>query len=293
MSLSDTIKKNFPVGIAMPKDAVIYPLAASVRKTVFILSLILALPVNAFAQTERETEVKETFLNDFYSIRLKQISESEYTTKKQQSENLQHKPYEVITDFAEAQKILGDRLKEIEVYEKEQDYRYNAIEITFKDGVKKRLSEYDYYFTAYFPQLEILLFEGGHQSDQPFDLNNSNYAVTITDDFPYHIRIGNPYSHRVSPDKQLRINGFHDGQDCLYRFLEKWNKSTKKYEFVGFLWGTESIWDLCWVFECFWTSNNKVIFSNFSRGKEYYEVTFIENKTAEHPHSIHLGVTNH
>jgi hypothetical protein len=241
---------------------------------------MLALPFIPFAQTENEAEVKEIKLNDFYSILLKQISESEYTAKKQQSEHLQHYPYEVITDFSEAQKLLGNKLKVIEVYDKGQDYRYNVIEITFKNGTKKRLVE-EYDFWAYFPELEILLFDGGHGGDQPFDLNNSSDAVTFTDDFPYHIRIGSPYSHRISPDKQLRINGFHDGQDCLYRFLEKWNKSTKKYEFLGYLWGTESIWDLCWVFDCFWTSNNKVIFSNISRGKKYYEAMFIENKTAE------------
>ena len=226
----------------------------------------------------QKTLVKEIKLNDFYSIQLKQISEREYAAKKQQSEHLQHDPYDVITDFAEAQKFLGDRLKIVNV--EEGDYSYDTYEITFNDGVKKRLDS-DCGFMAYFPQLEILLFEGGHQSDQPFDLNNSNYAVTFTDDFPYNVRIGNPYNHRVSPDKQLRINGFHDGQDCLYRFLEKWNKSKEAYEFVGYLLGTENIWDLCRVFEFFWTSNNRVILSNFSVENEYYEAMIIENKTAE------------
>ena len=240
------------------------------KKIVIILSISLVLPIFAFAQTENDFEVTEFKLNEYYSVKISQISEREYIAKEKESEHLQHKPYEVITDIAKVQKLLDRRLKVFEI-EEYAEYGNREYEITFKDGTKKRLEYYNYGFVAYFPQLEILLFEGGHSSDQPFDLNNSNYAITFGDNFPYHIRIGNPYYHSVSPDRQFRINGFHDGQDCLWRFWEKWNPLEKKYEFINYLWGENHQFDFCYSYGWFWTSNNKVLFRKY---ENYYEIEF-------------------
>jgi hypothetical protein len=262
------------------------------KKTAIILSLMLALPITALRANGDdpeifEEEVTEFTLNDIYYIKLRHIPPSEYTARKTASEHLRHKSYKAITDIAQAQKMLGKRFRKVEVqdYDKynERKYTYNELEITFKDGAKKRLDA-DYSFVAYYPQLDILLFEGGHSSDQPFDLNNSNNAVTFTADYPYHIRIGNPHYHIVSPNRQLRINGFHDGQDCAMYFLEKWNKSKKKYEFVGYFNRSEEpVRNFCWTTNWFWTSNSKVLFSNgFSdEYARYYEMEIIEkqNKT--------------
>jgi hypothetical protein len=165
-------------------------------------------------------------------------------------------------------------LKIIEIKEEDFDYGNREYEITFKDGAKKRLAvEYD--FRAYFPELEILLFDGGHGGDQPFDLNNSSDAVTFGDGYPYHIRIGSPYHHVVSPDKQLWINGFHDGQDCMMRFLEKWNKTNKKYEVVGWFYDLADLpFNFCYTDDWFWINNNKVLFKSLW---DYYEMELIEN----------------
>jgi hypothetical protein len=243
------------------------------RKTAIILTILLTLPMMAFAQPENDMEVSKFKLNDFYSAKLSKISEDEYTKRKEESKHLRHKPYKVVRDIDEAKKMLGKRLKVFDMKEEGTDFGLREYEITFKDGTKKRLdAEHD--FIACYPQLETLLFHGGHSSDQPFDLNNSNNMITFTNDFPHHIRIGNPHYHVVSPDKQLRINGFHDGQDCVVYFLEKWNKSNKKYEAVGFFWGEIHSYLFCYATDLFWVSNNKKLFKN---GFDYFEVEFIEN----------------
>jgi hypothetical protein len=146
-----------------------------------------------FTDDDDEYSMKEIRLNDSYTVKFRQIRQSEYVVRKWEAAHLYHKPYKVITDVTEAQKMLGNSLKTLKPA---NEIKY---EIIFKDGAKKRLdSEYGFY--AYYPQLEILLFSGGHGGDCPFDLNDSKNE-----------RAGNPYYHAISPDKQFRINGAHSG----------------------------------------------------------------------------------
>ncbi|MDR2145641.1 MAG: hypothetical protein LBE91_04170, partial [Tannerella sp.] len=168
-------------------------------KIIIILCLTL-LSTALQAQTGNNSEkVTEINLNSLYSIRIRQIPESEYTDQKQKSEHLRHKPYKVISDFAKARKMLGKRLKMIETIENE--VRYDK-EITFKDKTKLRLT-WEYSFIAYYPELNILLLEvdAGSPGDYPLDLNGSADSAIA----------GNPQYHAVSPDRQLRINGYYPG----------------------------------------------------------------------------------
>lgn len=217
-----------------------------------ILHILLILPAVVFAQFRP---------NDTYSIELKKISEEEYAAQKKKSEHLRHEPYKVVENIDKAQKMLGKRLKVIDIKEEGTDYTLREYEITFKDGTKERLDE-EFGFVAYFPQLEMLLFEGGHTTDHPLDLNNSYNGVTFTDDYPYNIIIGNPYYHVVSPDKQLRINGLFDGQDCVMWFLEKWNKQRKSYEYLCALIDEEHLYNFCYASDWFWINNEKVLFKS-------------------------------
>jgi len=251
------------------------------------LIIFLLLTTNlVFAQEtdgQDETfEIKEAKLNDNFTIRLKQITKEKYIAQKEQSEHLQHKPYDAITDVHKAQKMLRKRFKVIERKEEGADFDYSKYEITFRDKTKEHL-DIEYGFIAYFPQLEILLFGGGHSTEHMFDLNNSNSLITFEENFPEYIRIGNPYRHSISPDKQLRINGFHDGQDCIHYFLEKWNKSKKQYEFINYFYSSHSSMSICYAENWYWTEKNKVIFTIFAGGKdeyfeytEFYEIEIIE-----------------
>lgn len=193
---------------------------------------------------EKSPENKEVRLNESYAVRLRPIPQSEYVVKQWESTQLRSKPYKAITDIDEVYKLLGNKLKVIE--QKEEDYTYTEYEITFKDGAKKRLDT-DYYFDAYYPEVEVLYFIGGHESDQPFDLNDSKKE-----------HVGVPSYYCLSPDKQLRISGYHDGQDCVVRFLESWNKSKKSYEFISYL-GS----GFCYADGLFWVSNSKFLFRSF------------------------------
>ena len=223
-------------------------------KKIFIIISVTFIGITSHIANCQDIPVQ---LNDFYSVRLKQISESEYTAQKTASKHLRHKPYQVIADISQAQKMLGRRLKLVKVTE--GDFSYNATEITFKDGKKQRL-DWENEFRAYFPELNVLLFQGGHTSDRPFDLSDSANE-----------RNGNPYYHAVSPDKQLRINGIDPGQEGIIYWLEKWNKSKKKYEFIGYFSDDNSIF--YYSKDWFWTSNSKAFFKHgWDDYALYYEV---------------------
>ena len=241
------------------------------RKIVIILSVLLTVPIVAlFGQNENEQDISEEIivseLNNHYSIMLKQISESEYTTQKNEAEHLRHKPYKVITDFKEAQKMLGRKMK---IFERQEgEYKFIETEITFKDGTKRRFDwTFKDGFRAYFPKLNVLLLEAEATGDWQIDLNESREEATK----------GNPYNHAVSPDKQLRINGYYIGgaaEGCEY-WLEKWNTKKKKYDFFapfeGFIFYFSRDW--------FWTNNSTVLF-RYGCWEEcqYYEMEIIEKR---------------
>jgi hypothetical protein len=223
----------------------------------------LALPIIAFAQNE--TEIKEINLNDSISIRIKEISESEYFDQKQQSEHLQFEPYEAITDFAETRKLLGGRIKDID------GHLYN-LEITFNDGSSKKLDEY-FRFNVYYPELNVLIFIYANGDDVPFDLNGSVNAS---------INAGNPHYYNFSPDKQFRINGIFDGVFDTY-FLEKWDKTKNRYEAVGNFGEMQDVYMFRNANELFWINNGKVLmrYKWIGYNTEYYEMEIIETTNSK------------
>jgi len=245
------------------------------KKSIITLLILLALPVAVFrAQTENDSEVLEFKLNDFYSIKLRQISESEYTDQKEKSEHLRHKPYEVITDVAQAQKMLGERLKRVKI--EEDGYDYDRLEVTYKDGVKKMLNipwlgwnKENNNFVAYYPKAGVLILNNEADGDYPIDLNDRANE-----------HVGNPKYYAFSPDRQFRINGNFDGGaiDGITYWLEKWNKSEKKYEFIEYL---EEAADYMFWFNCtqdwFWTNNTKALCKYVCEHGSYYEMELIAN----------------
>lgn len=246
------------------------------RKTIIILNILLAVSAMAFAQSENDSDVSESKMCNYF-IKLRQITKDKYTEWQIESEHLRNKPYKVVSDIAATQEILGERLQLFDRKVGGTDFNYFECEIMFNDGIKKRV-DIEYGFVAYFPQLEILLFEGANSTSQVFDLNDSN---TIPDfDFPHRIRIGNPYYHSVSPDKQLRVNGLFDGgNDCMIYFLEKWDAANEKYEYIGLLLRDENdSTKFCDANNWFWMSNNKALFKTGWEDdySHYYEIEFTE-----------------
>jgi hypothetical protein len=209
-------------------------------------------------------EVEEIALNDAYFVKLRQISEDEYTVRMKESAHLRHKPYKVITDFKEAQKMLGRKMKIIE--RQEGEFKFIETEITFKDGTKRK---WDWTFAdgfrAYFPELNVLLWEGEATGDYQIDLNDSREEAIK----------GNPYNHAVSPDRKLRINGYYIGgaSEGWEYFLEKWNTKKKRYEFFTTFEGLLFYYSRDW----FWTSNSTALFRyGWWEECQYYEIEIIE-----------------
>jgi len=243
-------------------------------------------------------DFKEIKLSDDYSVRFRQLSEGEYIARMFETAHLRHKPYREIKDVAEAQRMLGSRLKVADNPDHEGLKNY---EITFNDNTKKKFIDSDIGFVAYYPDVEVLLFEGGHASDYPLDLNDSANE-----------RVGNPQYHALSPDKKFRINGYYNGQECSPDFLEKWNKSKNKFEFINhfdvFSFGTvgdndhsslnddnpnaagcpeeecnsdhneNQKFDFCYNGGWFWINNHKVLFMNYKYNRLYYEMEIVEKK---------------
>ena len=233
------------------------------KKIIIILSIFAFIAINCFAQYNYDDEyinpeIVEFTLNEHYSIRIRQISEREFNVRKEESEHLRHQPYQIITDIDEAQKLLGDRFI---VYGAGHYYVYSVI---FNDGVKRNFDG-DWYFWAYFPELEIIVFEVGHGGDFLIDLNDSN--------IPEWNR-GNPQYRVLSPDKQFRINGFYNGHHFEY-FLEKWNPQTKQFEFVG-RFDHSNIAEFSYAF---WVNNSTfLIFTDWRSWGRFQKIEIITNE---------------
>jgi hypothetical protein len=245
------------------------------KVAILILSALAFCYGYVVAQTENDTEIfnKEIKLNDNCTILLKQISESEYTTQKSVAKRLFYKPYKVITDIAEAMKLLSKKMKFIE-----NDGSFFISEITFEDGSTKQLI-WEHDFEAYFPEVNILLFSGGFGGFALFDMNNGDedgYMVDGLNTFCSNdSRIENPYCHSMSPGNKFRINDA-DPMDGSEYFIEKWNPEKTKYEIVGYLRETENMSSVfTYATDWFWTSNSKVLFKCGWEGYSYYEMEII------------------
>jgi len=239
------------------------------KKTIIILFLATILSQIAYCQ---EFPVP---LNNLYSFNLKQISESEYNAQKKVSEHLRYKPYKIVAGIAEAQKLLNKRIKGVKV----EEASFDQLEVTYKDGVKKVLNviwlgwnKENNNFLAYYPEVGVLILEHEASGEYPVDLNDSANE-----------HAGNPKYHAISPDRQFRINGYCPGGavDGMNYWLEKWNKSTKKYDFIGYFNDEDAIFD--YSKDWFWTSNSKALFRYWGSDARYYEIEVIETSQAQQP----------
>lgn len=217
--------------------------------------------------TDELMGVNENKLNDSYSIRIKRIPQSEYMVRKWEAASLHihTKPYKVVTDIIEASDMLGDRMQLTELTLNDGNLGYYVSELTFKDGTKMPL-DWEFGFQAYYPELGIVYLIGGHEGDYAFDLNDRKKDP-----------LGNPEYDVTSPDKQLRLCGYYTGQDCVERFLERWSKTKKRYEFIGYLWGSNSGFDFCYTDGWFWVSNTQALFrkeAGWASG--YYELEVVK-----------------
>ncbi len=124
-----------------------------------------------------------------------------------------------ITDLEQVKRLLGDRITWWEVSDDVVEWITTpdgkAIPITgaTHDDETERQPDYDYGWSegesAYYPDEDILLLIGGHQSEIGVNLTTGD------------VDVGNPSFITFSPSKMRRWNGDHDGQDCGNYFIEE------------------------------------------------------------------------
>ena len=112
--------------------------------------------------------------------------------------------------------------------------------------------------SAYYPEYDILVLEGGHTIDVCFSLATGETENTI----------GNPEYMVSSPKDTYRLNGIFGGQECISYFFQK--KEEGKFTYLTAL---DFEYDICTFKAFYWISENEFIYKkmNYSgNGKEAY-----------------------
>jgi len=127
-------------------------------------------------------------------------------------------------------------------------------------------------FTAYYPELDILLCEVGHQLEVSYNLATGETTENT----------GNPEEFVTSADKSMRLNGSYDGQECNHYFIqvkEKGHYQRKIPLYDVFEKRMPKGIGICQIDDAFWESNNtlyikeRLVFPNV-----YYKVVLVENR---------------
>ena len=177
-----------------------------------------------------------------------------------------------IEDFQEAKKLLKGI---VEFNDGDEDGESHALKrINFRNGKKyENKNEFDSeFFVAYFPTEDILLCEGGHSTDVSFDLKNGKLTEET----------GNPDMIIYSKNKEFRINGSYDGQECCGYFIQK--KINGNFEKILNLekeFKEKTKIDLCNIKEGFWINENTLYVEKFDFDFEkhkfkYFKIELIE-----------------
>jgi len=182
-------------------------------------------------------------------LSITRIDSTEFLEAKRKA-HFENKTYKVIRDFITAKKMLKG-IVSFGDYENsewiENDTGESVIEITPLNGKKVIKAEPETYFVAYYPELDILLCEGGHTIDVSYNLLTGE----TTED------TGNPEFIVPSSDGTLRLNGHYDGQECYTTFIQQkegghFKKIIKLSEIFNSRMGEFS---LCTIGDSFWKNN--------------------------------------
>ena len=242
------------------------------------LIIFLLTPVFLFQSCNNGTEKKATKTNSTneiwkinekdYSLTIELLDSVQYYTEKAKA-NYKPDKIEKITDFATAKKMLNG------VVEFRENEYYNGFRrILFRNGdiYVDRYEEEG--FVAYYPTEDVILFEGGHTTDVSYNLKNGQRTEET----------GNPDYIVTSPNKKFRLNGFFDGQECVYYSIQKnisgtfQNVISLNNAFIR----NDRI-NLCQLKEAFWTDDITLFVAEqlYDNGEaavtpKYYKVSIIK-----------------
>lgn len=154
-----------------------------------------------------------------------------------------------ISSVEETEKQLVSRVKWADV----EYLGYVIDQIILDNGQILRMNQNsnEYGFTAYYPEEEVILFEGGHTSDFSISIKTGESLVTV----------GNPEYIVDSPNKKTRLNGWFPGQECSSYFFQE--KKGDQYTYlVDFGWGSDSFGEnVCYFNQFCWLTDAEFLYS--------------------------------
>ena len=200
------------------------------------------------------TKIKEESFIDF-----KKIEKAKYEALKQTASKTIYKPKK-IANLDSIKIILKDRVEWVTDFEEGME-REDALKSILIDNGQKLIinqvsNDYGFSdFSAYYPEHEILVLEGGHGSNMSFSIKTGETDATI----------GNPEYIIPSPNNLYRLNGAHGGQECISYFFQK--KSQSKFTYL-----TSFHWDFdnCIFKEFYWITDNTFIYIKYESEQEYF-----------------------
>lgn len=150
---------------------------------------------------------------------------------------------ERITDFDSVRELLQGRV-EFKTFNNDETILVEKIH--FGDGTTKSLNDiYEGLFVAYFPEYDFILLEGGHTTDDGYDLATGKNIDEA----------GNPADQTISPEGGYRISGVYGGQECSTYIIQEYKDGM--FTKIGEI---DDI-DICYFIKYFWEDETTFYYS--------------------------------
>lgn len=124
---------------------------------------------------------------------------------------------------------------------------------------------------AYYPEYNFLLMEGGHSSDEGYDLTTGESIYEA----------GNPATQMFSPQRLYRISGIYGGQECSTYIIQIANQGERLHKMGNIFSETSNV---CNIHRYFWENDHVFYFSEkvygigYEEGKEKYYKLIIKKR---------------
>ncbi|WP_435314094.1 SH3 domain-containing protein [Cellulophaga fucicola] len=207
-------------------------------------------------QIQKEGYVFDGYLKQYNNPNLKivtkKINELEYKKIVSKLPKAKH-TYKKIGNLDSIKTLLKDKVIWKTIFYDNHYLRDDAIEsITLDNGQKLLVNQEsnDYGFSkgwsGYYPDLGILMLEGGHSSDMVLNIKTGESNNSV----------GNPEYLIPSPANKYRLNGYYSGQECVIYSLQK--KIDNKFIYLG---KVNPDFDIC-IFNSFqWVNDTQFVYT--------------------------------
>lgn len=224
--------------------------------------------IQAMVNSEKTNISRDTIEDDesLFPSKVWEVKEGNYAFTAETLEyieyDIEEKP-EKVTDFETVKK----RLEGVVEFNESGTVPKGVSEIHFKNGKVAKALPDDINFVAYYPNEDVILFENPAGLDVSYNLNNGE-EVELT---------GNPEYWVVSEDKQYRLNGYLNSNDCITYFIQKKvNGVYKNVIPLSDVFEKNEEFRLCQIKHAFWANKNETLYieeSFFDEPSNTYRMT--------------------